>query len=313
MPSFRDSIPIFNLDRGEICCSMGLTVSLCLVVVSLVVWQPDVGMGFHRANVVIFFSVLLSLVCIFISAVKLICGFGNVCAGEDDDYEELKDAIPTSIVVDAPSASGSPSALFGSPTQLFRKASVDPPPIQPFRAASAEQQQNTVQNLVSLGPPAVQNLVSIGPPAVQNLVSVQQQPAHSEPAATAPSGTGGAANRVASSTQAPQTVSSASRAKDVLVEAGIVLEQVGEGAGPRGSWRVKAVAARSPCARQGACDEGDVVVAVNGQPLGEAAGGDIEAMLRGKIGATITLELDGGQRRTVILAPDPAALADLLR
>ena len=54
-------------------------------------------------------------------------------------------------------------------------------------------------------------------------------------------------------------------------------------------------------------------MAVNGVPLGEAKLGDVEALLRGKIGATIALELDGGQRRTVILAPDPRALADLLR
>ena len=184
------------------------------------------------------------------------CGFGNVCAGEDDDYEELKDAIPTSITVDAP-ASGSPT--FGSPPQLFRAPSKEQTRIPPFKEASA---LGAVQNLVSVGPqPPVPSLQ----PPVPSLVSAgtRPEPAGTAKAGTAPSGAGSAGDRAAGSTAqgtiptessslAPQTVAPAALSAGGLVEAGIVLEQVGGGGG---AWRVKAVAARSPCARQGACDE----------------------------------------------------------
>lgn len=236
------AIPIFNLNRAEICCTMGVTVLMCVVVAGLVVWNPPPGQGWHRGNVVVFFGVLLSLLCVFISAVKLLCGYGSAW-GSDDDYEELKEAIPTSVVVDAPESA---RQMRSAPLATGERKAAEPPTAAAIERAPSWGAERTTE-------------------------------------------TG-----------------------EMLVDAGLVLERLADGEGPRGAWRVKNVVPKSPCARQGACDPGDVVVSVGGRPLSKVATGQLAGLLRGKIGTTVALELDGGHRRTVILAPDPSTLTELL-
>ena len=140
-----------------------------------------------------------------------------------------------------------------------------------------------------------------------------------QPQAAARSAGGEAAAAVAPAASSRSQRSSYRSREEEDIECGLLLEASAvefEYNGVRhqkGSLRVIKVERDGVCERQGACAVGDVLVAVDGQPVTDMHPNKVKALMRGKAGTSIILGLYTDQSREIInrhvvLAPSPMSI-----
>ena len=296
-------LPVVNMQRDDFCVTLAASLAFLGLAVVCTLWHPDIDAhtegNYRWLDVVILFATCTSVILLVIALLKLICGQGDLCMLRGDDYEEIDDASPHLSFLHGisprlrliPSLSAEDSTA--SPVGRIRSGMWAGPitaeaPRQDSAPVSLEphvQLSRRSGDTVTI--PGQGGTRSVSDAGLLNNVALRPIEVQSLPAGEIDSGM-----ELECSTHP-------------FLHNGLHFDA--------GTWRVLQVRKGSCCDRQGTCGSGDVILSLNGVRLAEVDSRQVPALLRGRPGTTIAMEVlyvdsRHAVARQLILTPSPADL-----